>query len=684
MNLRITTFLLLATNLLISPFFSQDPASGINEDHSNNLEDWTEEQQQNFSDRIFDNKAEYININTASYEEWYALNLLSDLQINAIMDHINRMGPLIEVEELQCIPGLSMKDIRTIRNYVRSKDLIDENISLFQKLIKSEKVLLMRYGRTLEKSDAYLSDTFKPKAYRGSPNYSLLRFKLNYNNNLKAAFLLENDSGEKSLADLIKPEWDFNSFYIQMKNKNSLITNFILGDFRINMGQGLIAHNGFNVGKSLQPLYMIKYGSSFQVNNSVSEYGFYRGMATSFKLGKVELSCFASCTTEDARIYSENIDSDTVNYFRSINSSGYHRTESENDNRNTLSILAGGTSLAFNGKKLNYAINYLYHKLSTKKVGQDKLYDLFAFEGNHIHNFSIDFKYRYKNHHFVGEAALSNNYHPAIILGTVFTSGRKSNMSVFLRYYDKAYNALYPNTLSESSQARNETGLFSNIEIQLTPAIRLNTYVDLWINPWLKFQVSRPSIGKEMSVRLTYKPNKQHLFYIQLFNESKASDISNEEIKTKAVELHTRNKARLHYEYKPHPSFRLRSRLELVYIKSPKNHSNGILIYQDFLYKPIQSAYSMTVRVSINDTDDYTSRIYAYENGLINQHVFHAYYNKAYRYYINIRYAFSSNGKIEFRWARTHFQNLDSISSGNDEISGNIKTEIRSQLILRF
>ena len=54
------------------------------------------------------------------------------------------------------------------------------------------------------------------------------------------------------------------------------------------------------------------------------------------------------------------------------------------------------------------------------------------------------------------------------------------------------------------------------------------------------------------------------------------------------------------------------------------------------------------------------------------------------RYYININYVINKKFTFYVRFAQTNYKNVTSIGSGNDEIMGDHRSEIKFQLIARW
>ena len=109
-----------------------------------------------------------------------------------------------------------------------------------------------------------------------------------------------------------------------------------------------------------------------------------------------------------------------------------------------------------------------------------------------------------------------------------------------------------------------------------------------------------------------------------------------------------------------------------------------MLFYQDVVYKPIAKPFSFTARYAIFDINSFDARIYAYENDILYEFFIPFYQNRGSRFYINTRLRLGRNYTWEFRIGRTYFENVNTIGSGNELINGNTRTEIKTQLKIRF
>jgi len=114
------------------------------------------------------------------------------------------------------------------------------------------------------------------------------------------------------------------------------------------------------------------------------------------------------------------------------------------------------------------------------------------------------------------------------------------------------------------------------------------------------------------------------------------------------------------------------------------NAEQGYLIYFDFIYKPLLSPLSGSIRLQYFETDGYNSRLYAYENDVLYSYSIPVFYDKGYRYYININYDVNKKLALWIKLSQTRYKDKSLIGSGLDEINGRVKSEVKLQAMYKF
>ena len=120
----------------------------------------------------------------------------------------------------------------------------------------------------------------------------------------------------------------------------------------------------------------------------------------------------------------------------------------------------------------------------------------------------------------------------------------------------------------------------------------------------------------------------------------------------------------------------------LWYDKKGDNNEKGFLGFADIGYKPMLKPFSGILRLQYFETDGYNSRLYAYENDVLYSYSIPAFFDKGFRYYLNLNYDLTRKLTLWVRWAQTIFRDKKSIGSGLDEIEGNSRSELRLQVRL--
>lgn len=603
------------------------------------------------------------NINEVSHDQLEAMNLLNEYQINSFVEYRNTVGPFISLYELQAIPNWNILTIERMLPYLDLKTT-SLGISGLSDMVKGGKHLLtLRWKNIIEEREGFNNDGRSD--YLGDPNHIYVRYRYNYSNKLRWGLTAEKDSGEPFFTKSNKKGFDYYSAFLYYNSNEGIIQSFNLGDYTISMGQGLILNNAFGSGKSTRTTYIKKSGKVIRPYSSVNEVNFFRGIAARLKINKdLTLTPFVSRKSVDGTLRQDTLIDDGFGTFSSLVQDGYHRTENEIAKENTIQQTNYGAVMKYVYKNLKVGVNLLNTTFDRPLKTDDQLYRLYAFSGTNLTNVSTDFSFRYKNASFFGEGARSSNNGKAFILGSQVSLHPSLDVALSYRNYGKEYQVLNPKAFGESINATNEEGLYIGVQVRLNKEITMSAYHDAWRNEWLRFRVDAPGGGNESIMRFEYYKKRKYTFYIQYKNEIKSINGVRESAVNKVIDKKTQ-RLRIHLSNKVSSSIELRNRIEFSHFSTPSKTSKGWLAFQDLILKPIGSNFSLTTRFSIFDTDDFDSRIYTYENDILYEFRIPFSQNQGTRFYINTRYKASRKLSLEFRYARTHYNNRDEIGSSS-------------------
>lgn len=624
----------------------------------------------------FQNK---LDLNQLRIEDLYKLHLLSDIQINNFEIYRTNFGPFISLYELQAIPGFDIQTVKRIIPFVLlrgDQGSLSRNIA--DRIKSADHELIIRSQRILEDLKGSRDDN----GFLGDPYRHFLRYRLNQRQNLKIGFQAEKDVGEEFFKGSNGRGFDFYSFYFSVRDVNNKIKSVHLGDFTVSMGQGLIVHNQFGAGLTSFTTNIKKGNRTFSTYTSRNEVDFFRGGAIEYSLDQdVTVGLFASRNAIDGTLRDRD-DDDVFESFSSINNSGNHRTNLEVAKKNQIKRNSIGGTLEYSKKHAQVSINVLtehFDKTFSKTQRPD---NIFFPEQATFFNASVDYSYRLKNLNLFGESAYGNSGGTAHLLGALIGLDRKLDLSLLYRNYSPRYFAIDPNSFGQGSTGNNEKGIYLGMELRPVKNLFINAYADYWANPWLRFRVDSPGKGNEYLVKISYLKKRKFTSYILFKTESKPRNSQIESAIDFTIPQRT-SRLRLQFNNQINATWELRNRLELSFYKNDIEDRRGLVIYQDFLFKPQDFPLSFTTRIMWFDIQDFDARIYAYENDVLSEFSIPFFVGKGLRYYINLRlrhYRYT----FELRAAHTRFRDTETIGSGLTEIDGNHQTLVKAQVRIRI
>jgi len=617
-----------------------------------------------------------LNINTADADELKKLRIVNDLKNSNLIFYRSRFGKLISIYELQAVPAWDVNTIRKLLPFVTAATPVSLAEEAGKRFTEGDHSLLLRVSQVLEKADGFNKSTGGTK-YLGSPQRIFFRYRYTYKNLLQFGLVGDKDAGEQFLKGKQNKGFDFYSFHL-FARKIGIIQALAIGDFSVNMGQGLIQWQGLAFKKSVDVMGVKRQSAVLRPYSSAGEFYFHRGAGITIKKGRIESTAFVSF-----RKLGGNFVADTVSnedFISSFLTSGYHRTVSENQDRNNLSQTTIGGNIIYRGNRWQVGVNGIQYNFSLPIEKRNEPYNLYAISGKQWYNFSVDYSYTYKNLHFFGEAATDKNSHKAFINGLLLSVDSRVDISFVQRTINKGYQSINGNAFTENTYPTNETGFYAGITIRPAIGWRFDMYGDIYKFPWLKYLVDAPSNGKDYLAQVTYTPNRQVEIYTRFRNETKQSNQSDNTTATNFLATIPRQSWRTQLMYKINPSIALRNRIELLwYDNNGENRENGFLTFFDFIYKPMMKPISGVLRLQYFETDGYDSRIYAYENDVLYSYSIPAFSDKGFRYYLTMNYDLSKKVSFWLRWAQTIYKNRNTVGSGLDEIQGNRRTELKLQ-----
>lgn len=609
-----------------------------------------------------------IDLNTAYIIDLSKLPKMDAMSAQRIIDHRNKYGFFYSTNELYAIKELDKTLIDFIMPFIKV-DKIKTDEQTDYEIIEPSKIFLNDSRLSIRSritNDLQTRDGFTNDNYAGSKIKSYNRYLYSYNNQYQLGFTTEKDAGELSYTD-------FTSFHLQI-NDAGILNNFVAGDYVLEFGQGLALWSPFGLTKGADAVYPVKRKAKYlRAYNSATEYRFNRGAAAQIVINDFGITAFYSNNTFDA-----NIDSLT-NEISSVSQTGFHRTQNEIDKKHSArSNLIGGVLDYRFFSKMN--IGVIYYKASF-----DKQFDSssFYYNGGDDYNYlSAFYDFNFSKINLFGEASFDGTS-VASINGIQFLASSDFLFSTTIRSYPRYYKNFYGFAFSErSGSINNEVGFYSGLKWKLPFGI-MNLYYDIFKFPYRTNENSLSSEGNEFLFDFITSPLRG--FDVQLRYKHENKEVTelvniNEEIVRRLKQI-----IRTEFTYNLNNLIRLRTRFEYnhFFVKDAGIKEDGFLMFQDIRFTP-QKNINLYGRIIFYQTDSFNSAVYEYENDLLGVMPNLAMYDKGIRWYFIAKYKPLDFLMLSAKYSETYKPDESSLSSGDNEIVGNVDNRISFQIDMNF
>ncbi len=628
-----------------------------------------------------------ININRAAYEDLSALYILSSAQIESILSYRLLNGEFLSIYELQAVPGLDIATIGKILPFITINEEQANSRPLWQRVVSEKNnYLILRAERSLQMAAGYRTDTTATDdvaAYAGGPMKQYARFRVSHPGDFSFGFTMEKDAGEKLRWNPGGNQYgaDFYSIHAHVKSNGRLKT-INLGDYQLQMGQGLVFGAGFGAGKGAETILSIKRNSfGLRPYTSVLETGFFRGAAATYSIGRWEITGLASRVKQDGTVKTDSTSDDSPFRFVSgILNSGYHRTPTELATRDQLTELNTGGAVSYKTSTFQAGLNTLYTLYSTPIEKRPTLANSFEFGGKSNMVASVHLSKLWQNTQFFGEAARSSSGGMGLIGGFLMSLGNTVGVSMAARSYDRDFHSFYARAFGENTRNINEKGIYWGFKWQPVRKITFTAYYDHFSFPWLRYNADAPSAGHEYMSMISYSPSKTTRLYGQFRQQTKAVNGAVSELNVRSLADERKENYVVSLEHQATAVVSFKSRVQLSRTAFQDETGMGYALAQDI--NLTWNALKVGARMALFDTDS-DNRQYMYEKDALYAFSIPSYSGKGIRNYLLLQYKMNSRASVWIRWAQFSYYGPDSIGTGHQKVEGPVKGDVKIQLLVR-
>jgi len=515
------------------------------------------------------------NLNELSESDCQQFFFLTEFEKLSLLYYVEHNKPLLSVYELQNVLGLPLEKAQLLAQFcvaepVKPRKTISELLEDGTHLFAVQSTV-----------NAVSSADYKNEnGYRGGANKEIVRYRFQSHNELYAGFTLKKDMGERLT---FRDGFDSQSCYIQKKG-NGTLSNLVLGDYVLNIGQGLVAAQGGFGGSSIeqaggkQTYVLAKHSSS-------SEFAYFRGVGATINLKQIQITPFFSYRKLDGKCSEKN------DFPFTIQKTGYHRTESECAAKQTIAYSAFGTHIQFEMRRLRLGFAVLQ-----QQFGKDSLAYV-------MRNATVTYNYCKRKLRMYGECATDKQFRLATIHGLQYSFADGVLFSTNVRLYKNDYQSFNASAEGRQSAVENEIGWRSNVKLPLNQNYTLILDNDLFAMPNERTTIRIPSKGDVVRIKLSYVRRQLFKAYYQysLVTQTQKSE--------SGFEICKNLKQSGMVSFFPDKMVQLKIAAQL----SSQNGESGFLVYEDVLYKPVKHPFSVSARFAQFDAS-YENRLYAWED----------------------------------------------------------------------
>lgn len=641
-----------------------------------------------------------LNLNTTDAAALHGLGLLDALQVNALLQYRETLGALVSIYELQAVPGFDLPLIRSLLPYVQAGSGLEPFYSLKDYVRRGKHQLELRYSRTLEAAEGYRRGPDEAVRYLGSPDKMLLRYRYRFGKYASWGIMMEKDAGETWMrkgAPWLGDHLGFHLFLQRMGKVKALA----LGDFTVNMGQGLIQWHGFSFGKSAAVMQVKRESEVLRPYASAGEFYFYRGAGITIEKGKTGITAFVSMRRPDGRLYlredtvgapgapdapdipgtprppgAETGEDNEASYEEgTLSSAGYHRTPSEQALRANIRQYTAGAVVKWRARQGHLAFNAIAQQYAHPLKKGEELYRLYAPDNSRVLNASADHSFSWRNLHWFGEAAVDGNGRPALLQGLLAALGTGADVVLLYRYEHKAYRSMYGNAFGESSAVGNENGMYAGMQLKWGSKWLFAAYADVFHAPWLKYRVSAPSGGTDALLFLQWLPDKKSSLSVTYRYGSSPADIKIPPLKQRIVVHQNKHQVSARAALPVNERVTWQGKMQAAF----GSGTESWMLYQQVLAR--LGKWRLGGGYTWFDTAE-TEGLYLASLGFPGDQSLARFSGRGYNGHVQLQYQVSRDLSLWCRWQQAVYPGRASVGSGLEAIAGERKTGILLQVQL--
>lgn len=633
-------------------------------DQLSDVEDFEDQSWEEYEDVLNELAEHPININTATTEDLQRLPFLTAQQIEDIEAYIYRYGAMKSLGELAMINGMSWAQRQLLTCFVYVGEVKTRSFPSLRQIAKYGKHELMG----MVKVPLYERKGDADGSYMGSRYKHWLRYQFRYSDKVKMGFTGSKDAGEPFMSKGNGAGYDFYSFYLQIRGWGRL-KNLTLGRYRLHEGMGLILNNDFSFGKLSVLSSLGSASNRIRVHSSRSSVNYLQGAAATYTLLKgLDLTAFFSYRKIDATLSDQG-------GIRTIMKTGLHRTVKEIAKQNIASNTLMGGNINYRNQGWHIGATGFYTSFSLPLTpDQSQLYKRFAPQGYNFWNASVDYGYVSHRWTIAGETATGNCGAIATLNAASYLLTDHFSLLALQRFYSARYYSLFSNSFSEGSDVQDENGAYLGFTWVPVHRWSITGYSDFAYFVWPKYHTKQSTQCWDHLLNILYQPNKRWILGTRLRYKEKAGTTTGR-WRLYATFADENWSAKTSVDYTMSKEMGEKSSQKEA---DEANPSLGYLLNENLSYR--WHWLRLSGSFSYFHTQDFSSRIYVYEPGLLYQMSFSSFYGEGIRCALVARSEIGKHLLVIAKLGTTRYFDRSHISTGLQEIAASHQTDLEIQM----
>lgn len=625
--------------------------------------------------RLEELKEAPLNLNRADREALLQLPFLSEQEADSILCYRERHRRYLTLGELQFVSGLTYATRCRLSLFAFAGDTLAKPIPLRRKLADGRFELTTRLDIPLYRragNRSYSEEELREnpnRVYLGNGLGNTLRFRYRYRKEVAYGLTLQKDAGEPFGREGNLP-YDYTSFYLTYQPAGQRFRLW-LGDYKVQWGAGLLLGNAFFLGRRQWLEGGTRLSAELKPHTSTDECRYFRGGAVALTWGNGwQISAFASLRRLDARV-----ENDTVTSFLT---DGLHRTRRELERKHNVDCGVVGARLAYSKAGFAWGWGGYLARYGSTVCPTEHAYNRYYLRGKTAAGTSVDWMWKKRRWGWQGEVAADRYLHLSASQTVRFRPWDDVEFSLQQRSLSQRFVSPFAGTVQQGTQPQNELGVLLGTVWKVWKRTEWRAYVDLFRHPRPVYRADKASQGMEAYIEGLRRVGTGTEWKVRYAFKTKQQNVTGYEGLTEYASTH---RGRLSMS-RVASGFSLYAAVDVAVAAWQTRSPSWGWMASVRSAADVGSTLRLSAFAACFLTDDYASRLYAYEPRLPHTAGFPTYAYHGCRLVGQLAWkplkycSFSVNGGL------THYFNRDYISSGTARISAPTKADVQLQCSL--